>query len=117
MFSFIINVLEIIAEDEANVEQRFEENNLLESMLSFDFAFSLHLMKTLLGITNELSRVLQRKDQDIVNAEFSEIVQSTTTDTRDNGWDSFLDQVSNFCGKHDIIVPNMDDISITRGRL
>lgn len=36
-------------------------------MLSFDFIFNLYMMKTLLGITNKLSRVLQRKDQDIVN--------------------------------------------------
>ncbi|CAL8991356.1 unnamed protein product, partial [Prunus brigantina] len=35
---------------------------------SFDFVFSLHLMRNILGITNALSQALQRDDQDIVNA-------------------------------------------------
>ena len=37
-------------------------------MQTFDFVFMLHLMKTTLGITCNLSDALQRKDQDIVNA-------------------------------------------------
>ena len=68
MFSSIVDVLEVIVNDGTNSEQRSEANNLLESMLSFDFAFSLHLMKILLGFINELSKALQRKDQDIINA-------------------------------------------------
>jgi hypothetical protein len=36
--------------------------------LPFKFAFALHLMKNILGITNELSITLQKKIQDIVNA-------------------------------------------------
>ncbi|XP_057247557.1 uncharacterized protein LOC104883472 [Beta vulgaris subsp. vulgaris] len=35
---------------------------------SLDFVFPLHLMFLLLGITNDLSMALQRKDQDILNA-------------------------------------------------
>ena len=40
----------------------------LWSHCNLKFAFSLHLMKNVLGITNELSLALQKKDQDIVNA-------------------------------------------------
>ena len=42
----------------------------MRSILSFEFIFALHLMKNILGITNELSIVLQKKkkNQDIVNA-------------------------------------------------
>ena len=36
--------------------------------LPFKFAFALHLMKNILGITNELLLALQKKIQDIVNA-------------------------------------------------
>ena len=68
MFSPIIDVLEIIADDGAYSEQRLEAHNFLELMLSFDFIFTLHLMKTLLEVTNEFSKALQRKDQDIENA-------------------------------------------------
>ena len=37
-------------------------------MQSFDFMFSLILMKNVLGFAHELSQALQEKDQDIVNA-------------------------------------------------
>ncbi|XP_062085462.1 uncharacterized protein LOC133791557 [Humulus lupulus] len=67
MFSSTIKVIETIVEDGSS-EQRFEAKNLLETMQSFDFIFSLHLMRTILGVTNELSRALQREDQDILNA-------------------------------------------------
>ena len=68
MFSSVIKELEIIMEDGLNYGQRYEATNLLESMQSFNFMFSLHLMRAILGITSELSQALQRKDQDIVNA-------------------------------------------------
>ena len=36
--------------------------------------------------------------------------------TKDIGWDSFLDQVSTFYGKHNIVVPNMNDTFLARSR-
>ena len=62
MFSSIGDVLEIITEDGSNSEQICGANNLLELMNSFTFVFCLHLMRDVLGITNELSQALQRKD-------------------------------------------------------
>ena len=67
MFSSIIKVLEIIMDDSSNYEQRYEVTNLLESMQSFNFVFSLHFMRAIMGITSELSQALQREDQGIVN--------------------------------------------------
>ena len=42
----------------------------MRSILSFEIVFTLHLMKNILGITNEFSITLQKKkkNQDIVNA-------------------------------------------------
>ena len=68
MFSSTIDVLEIIQDNGLHSDQRVEASFLMESVQSFEFAFSLHLMKNVLGITNELSLALQKKDQDIVNA-------------------------------------------------
>ena len=66
-------------------------------------------MKYVLGITNELSLTLQRKNQDIVNAlDFVKIAKQRFQQMRDDGWDSFLKLVSSFCAKYDIEVPNMD---------
>ncbi|XP_077219638.1 uncharacterized protein LOC143853793 [Tasmannia lanceolata] len=69
MFSSIPDVLDLIVKDmELSSDQRHEAHNLLKSLQTFEFAFSLHLMISLLGITNKKSQALQRKDQDIVNA-------------------------------------------------
>ncbi|KAL5546116.1 hypothetical protein UlMin_005803 [Ulmus minor] len=68
MFSSTIEVLEVIVDDGSKFEQKYETSHLLKFMQSFDFIFSLHLMRNILGVTNELSVALQRKDQDIINA-------------------------------------------------
>ena len=117
MFSSVIEILEIIVEDGSNSKQRYEATNLLESIQSFNFVFSLHLMRTILEITNELSQVLQRKDQDIVNAmTLIKVCKQQFQMMRDNGWSSLLDQVSYFCERHNIDIPSMNDTFLTRGR-
>ncbi|XP_047949501.1 zinc finger MYM-type protein 1-like [Salvia hispanica] len=68
MFSSVIEVLQIIQEDGVKASQRGEAFSILSVMPTYEFAFILHLMMTILGITNQLSLALQRKDQDIVNA-------------------------------------------------
>ena len=69
MFSAVVDVLEIIEEDGLS-DQKVEARSIMRSILSFEFVFALHLMKNILGITNELSIALQKKkkNQDIVNA-------------------------------------------------
>ena len=60
-------MLEFIAKDRRS-DQRVEAYRSLDSLQSFSFEFYILLMRNLMGITNELSQALQRKDQDIVNA-------------------------------------------------
>ena len=60
-------------------------------------------MRNVLGITNELSKALQRQDQDIVNAK--EIVRQSKErlqTMRDDGWDSLLSGVHSFCDKNEV---------------
>ncbi|XP_031258809.1 zinc finger MYM-type protein 1-like [Pistacia vera] len=117
MFSSIIDVLEIVAKDGSNSEQRFHAKNIFKLMQSFDFVFSLFLMKDILGFTNELSQALQRKDQDIVNAmNLVEACKQALQLMRDNGWETLLSKVYSFCANHDIDVPNMDDKFFIQGR-
>ena len=74
-------------------------------------------MKSILGITNDLSQALQRKDQDIENAmRLVQVSKLRLQLMRDNGWSSVMDEVCTFCGKHNIDVPNMDDMYVARGR-
>ncbi|CAM6083696.1 unnamed protein product [Calypogeia fissa] len=104
-------------EDGTTSEQRAEARVLLQLLDTFEFAFYLHLMKTILGITNELSQALQRKDQDIVNAmNLVRIAKVRLQSMRDNGWLGLLNQVTTFCDKYDIECPNMEDRFAARGR-
>ncbi|KAH9727038.1 TTF-type domain-containing protein [Citrus sinensis] len=114
MFSSIIDVLEIIANDASNSEQRFEANSTLKFMQTFDFVFTLYLMKNILGFANELSQALQRKDQYIVNSmKLVSICKLGLQRMREHGWNSLLSQVSSFCEKHFISVPVMENMFLT----
>ncbi|XP_020705683.1 zinc finger MYM-type protein 1-like [Dendrobium catenatum] len=68
MYASVIEVLEIDKDEGVHDQQSVEVGVLIDIMESFDFIFSMHLMIDILGITNELSQSLQRKDQDIENA-------------------------------------------------
>ena len=61
MFPAVVDVLEIIEEDGLS-DQKVEARSIIRSILSFEFVFTLHLMKNILGITNELSIALQKKN-------------------------------------------------------
>jgi hypothetical protein len=50
MLSTVINVIEGIVKDGLYSEQRAEENILINSLQTFEFAFNLYLMKIILGI-------------------------------------------------------------------
>ena len=60
MFSVIVDVLKIIEEDGLS-DQKVEARSIMRSILSFEFVFTLHLMKNILEITNELLIALQKK--------------------------------------------------------
>jgi hypothetical protein len=68
MFSASIQVLEIILENGTSYEQKGDARSTLKLIISFEFAFALHLMKNILRVTNELSIALQKKNQNSVNA-------------------------------------------------
>ncbi|XP_057760207.1 uncharacterized protein LOC130980562 [Arachis stenosperma] len=117
IFSSVVEVFEVIEEDENNPEQRAEACQLLNHIQSFEFVFNLHLMKIILGVTNELSQALQRNDQDIINAmTLVKVSKQQLQSIRDDGWSSLLNEVSLFCDSHNILAPNMNDIFVTQGR-
>ncbi|XP_050369055.1 uncharacterized protein LOC126787176 [Argentina anserina] len=116
-FPSLVELLEEIKDDGSSSDQRQDASRLLDSLESFDFVFSLHLMKILLGITSHLSQALQRRDQDIVNAmNLVKVCRDQLQNMRDNGWDSLLAQVVSLCEKYEIDIPNMDDVPIILGK-
>ncbi|XP_042035311.1 zinc finger MYM-type protein 1-like [Salvia splendens] len=116
VFTPVIEVLQIVEED-GTAEQSGDACLLLGVVPTFEFAFILHLMTTILAITNQLSLALQRKDQDIVNAmALVEVAKQHLQDMRDEGWESLISEVSIFCEKNDIEILDMKDMYKTPGR-
>ncbi|CAN6716483.1 unnamed protein product [Malus baccata var. baccata] len=116
MFSSVVHVLQMVIDDNPN-DSAAEANKLMRVILTFEFVFHLFLMKVILGLTNDLSQALQRKDQEIVNA--MALVKSCKEKLywmRNNGFDALVDEVSSFCEKHHIDVPNMEEAFILPGR-
>ncbi|XP_059310916.1 uncharacterized protein LOC132062349 [Lycium ferocissimum] len=89
---------------------RNQAKYLLIEIKTFKFVFMLHLMLKVLAMSNELSKILQKKDQDIINAvEFLKIAKERLQDMRETGWKPLLDDVSSFCDEHDILIPKLDE--------
>ena len=64
----LVDMLENVFKDGSSDDNCGISTSLISKMESYEFVFILHLMKTLLGMTNVLSQALQRKDQDIIGA-------------------------------------------------
>ncbi|XP_042396808.1 uncharacterized protein LOC121986953 [Zingiber officinale] len=61
-----VTVLENVYDDGTNDDNNGIAASLIDKMESYEFEFVMHLMKSLLGTTNELPLALQQKDQNIV---------------------------------------------------
>ncbi|CAN6706477.1 unnamed protein product [Malus baccata var. baccata] len=118
MYSSVVNVLEMIVDDNTN-DSVSEANRLLRDILSFEFVFLLFLMKSILGIANDLSQALQKNDQEIVNAMalVNTCKEQLLYIRNDEGFDLFVDKVSSFCVQHHINIINMDEAYVAQGRL
>lgn len=61
-------------------------------------ALPLFLVEERIGVTNDLSQSLQKKDQDIVNAmKLLRVCKDMFQAMRDDGYESLLAEVSTFC--------------------
>ncbi|XP_050113915.1 uncharacterized protein LOC126592236 [Malus sylvestris] len=117
MFSFVVNVLEMIVDDNTN-DSVAKANRLLKDIQSFKFVFLLFLMKSILGITNDLSQALQKDDQEIMNAMalVNTCKEQILYMRNDEGFDLLVDKVLSFCVQHHIEVINLDETYVAHGR-
>ncbi|XP_022860613.1 zinc finger MYM-type protein 1-like [Olea europaea var. sylvestris] len=115
MFNAIIDVLENILEDGISLQQKSMAIRQMDIMQDFQFVFSLHFMFEILVITDDLSQALQKKDQNIQNAiRLLKLCKYALQNMRNNGWDTLLSKVIQFCVDRHISVPNMDDIVVSK---
>nr|XP_028949408.1 zinc finger MYM-type protein 1-like [Malus domestica] len=116
MFEAVVEVVEWIKSDR-NQDNLGEATGLFKDIQTFDFVFHLFLMRLILGITNELSQALQKKDQDIVNAMgLVEVCKQRLQSLRDDDFGDLLHDVEKFCEEHDIVIPNMEDLHFVPGK-
>ena len=104
----VIEVLQIVHQDERNPSRA---GDLVEIMESFSFVFIMKMMLQILCITNELSLILQRKDQNIVQAMYLVIdVKTRLMNLRNDDWEPLLHKDTKFCIENDIPIPNMNEV-------
>ncbi|KAK8302944.1 hypothetical protein V6Z11_D04G118900 [Gossypium hirsutum] len=83
--------------------------SLLKILRYFKFIFILHMMKEVLGITDNLCQALQCHSQDILNA--MSLVLTTKyliQKLRDDGWNKLLKNVISFCETWELNFPYMN---------
>jgi hypothetical protein len=82
----------------------------VHTMESFSFVFIMKMMLQIFRITNELYFLLQKKDQNIVDAMSLLIdVKTCLINLRSEGYKALLNEAKAFCYENDIPIPNMED--------
>jgi hypothetical protein len=108
MYPAICDVLAMVAEDASSASKRVEANVILDFVSTFEFAFGLSLMTEVLGITNALSMMLQKKNQDYVNACATIAAAKNDLQSLRECFQKILDATAEFCQKNGIPVPEFD---------
>ena len=107
MWDAVTTVLDPVHEDGRNPSKAA---GLLHIMESFNFVFISKMMLKVFRITNELSLVLQRKDQNIVQAMSLLVdVKAHLISLRNHSWEPLFAEVKIFYDANKIPVPNMDE--------
>ena len=111
MFSSVCDILDLVSEEAASPDKRVEAANTLDNIRSFDFLFGATLMMEVLTITNTLSTLLQRMDQDLVNAcAMISAVKNQVQSLRDQGFDQIIATAKQLADKHDVDVPDLNSM-------
>lgn len=114
LFSEVLEVLAYVEEEGATLNNRNQAYGILSYFKTLDFVFYLHLMYEVLNLTGILSKHLQKKDQDILEA--ASLVRGTMDALkalRDTGFAKTLPKVFSFCHKHNIDIVDMTENYVT----
>ncbi|KAL5820586.1 hypothetical protein ACOSQ3_022468 [Xanthoceras sorbifolium] len=109
MFGSASTLLEKLINNGLNSNIRGEAKGAYKDLRSFEFVFILLLLHKILGISDMLCQALQSKSQDILNA--MNLVSTTKMlllELRENGWNTFLENVVSFCDRYEINIPNIN---------
>ncbi|KAI3702031.1 hypothetical protein L6452_27627 [Arctium lappa] len=118
LFPNVIEVLQYVEEDGDNGFSRTQATSILAYLKTFDFVIYLHLMFHILEVTDLLSRALQKKNQDIVEA--ISLIRGTKQllqTFRESGFDPLLKKMYSFCEANGIVSLDMAECYKKNGRL
>ncbi|XP_028051998.1 uncharacterized protein LOC114256530 [Camellia sinensis] len=87
---------------------RADADGVYNKITSFEFVFILHLMRDIMGTTNDICQASQHKSQDIFNAmHLVSTTKALVQKYREDEWIPLLENVQLFCGKYDIDILDM----------
>jgi len=107
MWDSVSRVLSMVHGDERNPGRAA---GLLKKMESFAFVLNMKLMLKVRRITNELSLLLQKKDQNIIQAMPLLVdVKTRLVNLRNEGWEPLFEEVKAFCVAKKIKLPDFSE--------
>ncbi|XP_052478442.1 uncharacterized protein LOC105775519 [Gossypium raimondii] len=109
MYNATSTILENLKNTASNYSQRGGVHKTYNRLRYFEFIFILHMMKEVLGITDNLCQALQRPSQDILNA--MSLVLTTKgliQNLKDDGWNELVKNVIYFCETWELDFPDMN---------
>ncbi|CAN1743502.1 Zinc finger MYM-type protein 1 [Linum perenne] len=112
MFSATVEVIRTVKDHNTNRTARAEARGAWINMQTFEFAFNLHLMKEIMGITDYLCQAFQQESIDILAAlVFVSKAKRLLQELRDGGWEKLIEEVMSFCSKYEVEVPDFSTIT------
>ena len=115
--SNVAEVLQYVEEEGDNGFSRTQATGILAYLKTFDFVIYLHLMFHILEVTDLLSRALQKKDQDILEAvSLLRGTKQLLQQFRETGFDPLLKKMYSFCEANGIKSLDMADRYSKNGR-
>ncbi|XP_052621057.1 uncharacterized protein LOC111911380 [Lactuca sativa] len=111
LFADVLVVLDFVKEEGGSLANRQQVSGILTYFQSYEFVFYLHMMYDILHLTGTLSKQLQRKDLDILEA--ASMVRGTMEafqSFRNTGFAIILPKVSSFCQTHKIDTLDMEEL-------
>ncbi|XP_022031981.1 zinc finger MYM-type protein 1-like [Helianthus annuus] len=110
LFPEVVTVLQYVKEDGDCSQQRTNAKGILSYFKKLEFVFYMHLMGDVLSYTNALSKHLQQKGKDLLEA--ANLINGTKralNALRENGFESMLEKVTSFCEKNNITMVDMTE--------
>ncbi|XP_023753981.2 uncharacterized protein LOC111902371 [Lactuca sativa] len=114
LFAEVVTVLKYVKEEGSTLSNRNQAKGILSYFKTLDFVFLLHLMLEILCLTDTLSKHLQKKDQNILEA--TSLVKGTKKALlvfRKDRFPLIWKKVCAFSEKHSIRIVNMSEYYVT----